>query len=139
MLLSICIPFLYSGIQVQAELKKRWQIFLFTNHFQVRSCFRSVPLKHLWKCTRGRRPQGSRQSDSYDDGGTSTTHPHMLQVAVKGRGGRHGPGEVHGLGLMGCDATGLDFLTLTRKSLSSSEGEMTHGETMEEILEESEF
>lgn len=35
------------------------------------------------------------------------------------------------------DVTGLEFLT--RKSLSSSDGEMTLGETMEEILEESEF
>lgn len=35
------------------------------------------------------------------------------------------------------DITGLDFLT--RKSLSSSDGEITLGETLEEILEESEF
>lgn len=67
-------------------------------------------------------------------GGTSTTHPHLLQVAVHGGGGGLRLGEVKG---QGCDTTGLDFLT--RKSLSSSDGEMTHGETMEEILEESEF
>lgn len=42
-----------------------------------------------------------------------------------------------GQGPRGCDAPGLDFLT--RKSLSSSDGEITLGETMEEILEESEF
>ncbi|TKS90208.1 6-pyruvoyl tetrahydrobiopterin synthase [Collichthys lucidus] len=122
-----------SSYQVQAELKKRWQVFLFTNHFQVRRCFRGVPLKHLWKHTRGHRPQGSRQSDSYDEAGTSTIHPHLLQVAV--RGGVGGLGEVKCQGLKGSDTPGLDFLT--RKSLSSSDGEITLGETMEEILEES--
>lgn len=94
-----------------------------------------MPLKHLWKCTRGHRPQCSRQSDSYDEGGTSTIHPHLLQVAVRGGGG--GLGEVKGHRVKGCDTAGLDFLT--RKSLSSSDGEITLGETMEEILEESKF
>lgn len=45
--------------------------------------------------------------------------------------------KAKGQGPRGRDATGLDFLT--RKSLSSSDGEITLGETMEEILEESEF
>lgn len=91
----------------------------------------------MWKCTRGHRPQCSRQSDSYDEGGISTTHPRLLQVAVCGGGGGLGVGEVKCQGLKGCDTTGLDFLT--RKSLSSSDGEITLGETMEEVLEESEF
>ena len=56
-------------------------------------------------------------------------------MAVRGGGG--GLGEVKGQGVKGCDTAGLDFLT--RKSLSSSDGEITLGETMEEILEESEF
>lgn len=94
-----------------------------------------MPLKHLWKRTRGHHQQCSRQSDSYDEGGASTTHPHLLQVAVRGGVGGLGVGEVKGQGLKGCDT--LDFLT--RKSLSSSDGEITLGETMEEILEESEF
>ncbi|XP_026207377.1 glucagon-like peptide 2 receptor [Anabas testudineus] len=127
----------FANAEVQVELKKHWQIFLFTHRFQVRNCFRGAPLKHLWKCTRGHRPQCSRQSDSYDEGGTSTTHPHLLQVAVHGGGVALGAGEVKGQGLMGCEAAGLDFLT--RKSLSSSDGEMTLGETIEEIIEESEF
>lgn len=122
---------------MQTELKKRWQLFLFTNHFQVRSCFQSAPLKHLWKHTRGRRPQRSRQSDTYDEGGASATHPHLFQVAVCAGGEGLKAGKVKGQGLKGPDATGLDLLT--RKSLSSSDGEITLGETMEEILEESEF
>lgn len=64
-------------------------------------------------------------------------HPHLLQVAVHGRGRVLGKGKVKGQALNGYDVTGLEFLT--RKSLSSSDGEMTLGETMEEILEESEF
>lgn len=64
-------------------------------------------------------------------------NPHLLQVAVHGGSGVVGLGGGKGQGLKGYDVAGLDLLT--RKSLSSSDGEMTLGETMEEILEESEF
>nr|XP_020442659.1 glucagon-like peptide 2 receptor [Monopterus albus] len=131
----VALLYCFANGEVQAELKKRWQLFLFTSHFQVRSCFHGAPLKRLWKCTWGRQPQRSRQRYSYDEGGVSTVHPHLLQVAV--HGGNGALGEVKCQGLMGCDTAGLDFLT--RKSLSSSDGDMTLGETMEEILEESQF
>lgn len=64
-------------------------------------------------------------------------HPHLFQVAVCAGGEGPKVAKAKGQGPRGRGATGLDFLT--RKSLSSSDGEITLGETMEEILEESEF
>ncbi|XP_061912345.1 glucagon-like peptide 2 receptor isoform X4 [Entelurus aequoreus] len=125
------VLYCFANGEVQAELKKRWQIFMVTNNFQFRSCFQGTPLKHLWKSTRRHRPQCQRRG-SFEEGGLSIMHPHLLQVTLRDGCGANGLNDVRG-----CDTTGLDFLT--RKSLSSSDGEITHGETMEEILEESEF
>uniref|UniRef100_A0A8C5EX18 Glucagon like peptide 2 receptor n=1 Tax=Gouania willdenowi TaxID=441366 RepID=A0A8C5EX18_GOUWI len=106
-------------LKVQAEVKKRWQLFLLTNHFRVTSCFQGSPLKYLWRCTCGQH----LQSEPYDERSASPMNPHFLQVAVPGQGRGRRTEQVKGQG----------------KSLSSSDGEMTLGETMEEILEESKF
>lgn len=63
-------------------------------------------------------------------------HPQLLQVAVHGGGWVGVRGEVKGQGAGGGDTAGLD---ITSKSLSSSDGELTLGETVGEILEEIEF
>ncbi|XP_057681513.1 glucagon-like peptide 2 receptor [Corythoichthys intestinalis] len=132
------VLYCFANGEVKAELKKRWQIFLFNHNFQFRSCFQGAPLKQLWKCTRKHHPHCQKRN-SCDEGPTSTltVHPHLLQVTHHGGGRVNGQRVYNGQDLKGCDAASLDFLT--RKSLSSSDGEMTLGETMEEILEESEF
>uniref|UniRef100_A0A8C6U6L8 Glucagon-like peptide 2 receptor n=1 Tax=Neogobius melanostomus TaxID=47308 RepID=A0A8C6U6L8_9GOBI len=125
------LHFVLSLLKVQAELKKRWQLFLFTHHVTLRSCVRGTQLKQLWKSTHGRRPHCSaHNSESCEEGGyLGSLRPQLLQAALKSVA----PGSSH----RGQQARGQE--TLTRKSLSSSDGDMTMGETMEEVLEESHF
>lgn len=63
-------------------------------------------------------------------------HPHLFLVARCAEGAELKVDKANVPTASGRNATELDFMT--RKSLSSSDGEITLGETMEEILEESE-
>lgn len=115
---------------MRAELKKRWQVFACAQQVDVdmRNCFQGIHPKYLWKCSQ--RPavgqSSADHSETYQEGGAQT-YTHLLQVPAQS--GRNNPWAGR--------ATALEFYP--RRSLSSSDGEMTHGETMEEILEESEF
>ncbi|XP_051530389.1 glucagon-like peptide 2 receptor [Myxocyprinus asiaticus] len=124
--LLVAVLYCFANGEVQAELKKRWQVFLVENHFEVHNCFADIHPKYLWKCSQKNPRQATEQSESNEEGNHIPTQEHAFQVAVQSA-------EDVTCGR----STGLEFYT--RKSLSSSDGEMTLGETMEEIIEESEF
>ncbi|XP_072523789.1 glucagon-like peptide 2 receptor [Salminus brasiliensis] len=117
----------FANGEVQTELKNRWQMFLFANHFEVHNCFTSMHPKYLWKKSQKEPRHPMDHSDSYEEGSHIPTQAQLTQVTVLS--------ATEDVSCARC--TGLEFYT--RKSLSSSDGEMTLGETMEEILEESGF
>uniref|UniRef100_A0A8C9SN79 G-protein coupled receptors family 2 profile 2 domain-containing protein n=1 Tax=Scleropages formosus TaxID=113540 RepID=A0A8C9SN79_SCLFO len=123
--LLVAILYCFANGEVQAELKKRWQLFLFANHLDSRRCTQGTRFKHVWKCSRRRPAYCSDPCKCTEDG---SRYPGMRQQRLSIHSGK----EVQ----RGWPSR-LEFYA--RGSLSSSEGETTHGETMEEILEESEF
>ncbi|KAL0180163.1 hypothetical protein M9458_025605, partial [Cirrhinus mrigala] len=59
-----------------AELKKRWQLFISSNQFEVHNCFADIHPKHLPR-------QTTEQSESNEEGSHAPTQGHQPQVAVQ--------------------------------------------------------
>lgn len=116
---------LFIYIQVRAEMKNRWQVFV-SNHLEDHNCFTRMHPKYLWKKSWKGVGQPSDHSDSYEERSHAPTQTQLTQVTVQS-----------GAELSSGQCPGLEFYT--RKRLSSSDGDMTLGDTMEEILEESQF
>ncbi|TRY85012.1 hypothetical protein DNTS_016184 [Danionella cerebrum] len=97
---------------VQQELRKRWQVFC-----ESHRCFSEIHPKHLCRCS-----ERNQCSTTNQEPRLTPRLAAAYQAAEPELGGRSQAPE-----------------SCLRKSLSSSEGDFTLGETMEEVMEESEL
>ncbi|XP_051774776.1 glucagon-like peptide 2 receptor [Erpetoichthys calabaricus] len=121
----VSLLYCFASWEVQAELKKRWRLFLFTHQNEQASCFLEKPFKYLGKYSTGRRTNHYfNQNECYGDV-KRPSNVQLLQVTTNPTIDLCPPGLTEGQ----CFTRG--------GSLSSSEWDGTLGETVEEILEES--
>uniref|UniRef100_H0ZAY9 Glucagon-like peptide 2 receptor n=1 Tax=Taeniopygia guttata TaxID=59729 RepID=H0ZAY9_TAEGU len=116
----VAVLYCFANGEVKAELQKQWSRFLLADPFGCKLCFLGENIKYLRKCSQKRKKQhlSSRQHFCRELG-----KPWELQLQkVLGRQGteaKAGPAQM---------------------SMSdSSEGEVTTGETTQEVFEESEI
>ncbi|XP_028821410.1 glucagon-like peptide 2 receptor [Denticeps clupeoides] len=114
----VAVLYCFANGEVQGELKKRWQLFRLARRLEVHSCCHRMRPGILQRCHPG-HPGHTFAQNELGGAGVDHARPQTEPMAVQSAGQVQ---QGHG-----------------RKSLSSSDGEMTLGETMEEILEESAF
>ncbi|XP_015211539.2 glucagon-like peptide 2 receptor isoform X2 [Lepisosteus oculatus] len=118
----VAVLYCFANREVKTELKKRWQLYLFANHFDYRECIVGQRLRCLGKYSKRRPTHYFDHSKSHGERKRSS-NVQLLQVTMRSSGNLKLQRPV-----------GLEHFT--RGSVSSSEGEGTLGETLEEILEE---
>ncbi|XP_061472382.1 glucagon-like peptide 2 receptor [Rhineura floridana] len=115
----VALLYCFSNGEVKAELRKKWSRFLLASPSVCMPCFLGKNIKHLGRCPK-------KQHLSNNCFSLEVTQPQSTQVAKQ---------------RTGCNVDLSSTLRhIPRASTSdSSEGEVTTGETTEEVFEESEI
>ncbi|XP_066560811.1 glucagon-like peptide 2 receptor isoform X2 [Amia ocellicauda] len=64
----VALLYCFANGEVQAELKKRWRLFVFRNHFQYTDCIPGKHFKYIGNCSKRRPTLFGDQSEVYGDG-----------------------------------------------------------------------
>ncbi|KAM6121233.1 LOW QUALITY PROTEIN: glucagon-like peptide 2 receptor [Pterocles gutturalis] len=123
----VAVLYCFANGEVKAEIQKQWSRFLLADHFGCKLCFLGENIKYLRKCSQKRKKQhfGSKHHLCLE--ASEPWGVQLQQVLVKHR---------TELSL----EPGCALPARPRASRSdSSEGEVTTGETTEEVFEESEI
>ncbi|XP_010165554.2 glucagon-like peptide 2 receptor, partial [Antrostomus carolinensis] len=123
----VAILYCFANGEVKAELQKHWSRFLLADPFGCKLCFLGENIKYLRKCSQKQKRQHLSSKHMCLEASELHRGMQLQQVLVKQR---------TDLNL----EQGCALPSHPRASMSdSSEGEVTTGETTEEVFEESEI
>uniref|UniRef100_A0A8C3K1V1 Glucagon-like peptide 2 receptor n=1 Tax=Calidris pygmaea TaxID=425635 RepID=A0A8C3K1V1_9CHAR len=123
----VAVLYCFANGEVKAELQKQWSRFLLADPFGCKLCFLGENIKYLRKCSQKQKKQHLGKKHHLRLEAREPWSMQLQQVLVKQRTNLS---TEPGCALPSCP----------RASMSdSSEGEVTTGETTEEVFEESEI